>query len=168
VVFDTTPVREISQRSQIPAPPPEEPFEVPAPNAPVLPAGPDSTADRAAAAPDPVIEADPTAGGTPAGAARPASPRAELPGAVKKDSHGLPEQWVLQLGVFSDRANAAELRARAEKAGYHALVQSVDAGGRTQHRVLIEPKIDRSALERLLPEVQRKLGIRAYLTRYYP
>ncbi|MFM7785392.1 MAG: SPOR domain-containing protein, partial [Gammaproteobacteria bacterium] len=97
-----------------------------------------------------------------------AKPRAEAPGKVRNDRDGLPEQWVLQLGVFADRANAAELRARAEKAGYHALVQSVESGGRTQHRVLIEPKLDRSALERMLPDVQRRLGIRAYLTRYYP
>lgn len=169
VVFDTTPVREISQRSQIPEAPATEAFEVPEPAAPSLPPAPDSASRRAAEPPVPVDESSPpraAAVQTPDPAE--AKPRAEAPGKVRNDRDGLPEQWVLQLGVFADRANAAELRARAEKAGYHALVQSVESGGRTQHRVLIEPKLDRSALERMLPDVQRRLGIRAYLTRYYP
>lgn len=170
VVFDTTPVREISQRSQIPEAPAPELFEVPQPTAPVLPPAPDSAAQRAAQAGDPPRGEDASPVDETGGAAdaRPGSPRAEAPGSVRNDRQGLPEQWVLQLGVFAEQANALELRARAEKAGYHALVQSVDVDGRSQHRVLIEPKLDRSALERLVPDVQRRLGIRAYLTRYYP
>jgi cell division septation protein DedD len=88
--------------------------------------------------------------------------------AARGDEFGLPEQWALQLGVFGQMENAVEIRDRAEKAGYHAVLQSVAGKSGTQHRVYIEPKLDRRALDRIAPEVERKLGIKGYVTRYYP
>ncbi len=172
VVFDTTPVREISQRSQIPDPPAEQPFIVAEPQAVDLPPEPDSDALREVL-PDPPESA---LAPDPAPVARPAEPRKNLAPRpapepvppVRNDSHGLPEQWALQLGVFSDRSNALELRARAEKAGFHALVQPVGKGAALRYRVYAEPKLDRAAVQRAAASVQQKLGIKGYVTRYYP
>ena len=76
--------------------------------------------------------------------------------APANDSHGLPEQWALQLGVFSARANALDVRERAEKAGFHALVQPVGKGAGARYRVYVAPKLDRAAVLRLAPDVQRR------------
>ena len=160
IIFDTTPVREFSQRSEIPEEPHVDRFEVPEPSPVQVPAEPDSEAQRAAE-PQPPTE--------PLAAAQPA-PQPEAPPvpAPHGDEYGLPEQWALQLGVFGQLENALEVREKAEQAGYHAILQSVAANGTTQHRVYIEPKLDRSALDSLLPEVERKLGIKGYVTRYRP
>jgi DedD protein len=165
VIFDTTPVREINRRSQIPEAPEIDRFSVPEPAAVQLPPAPDSEALRAAAdqgPPSPVEES--------AGAVEPAATpvaKAEVPSATG-DEYGLPEQWALQLGVFSQQDNAMEVRDRAEKAGYHAILQPVKADNGTRYRVYVAPKLDKRALERLAPEVEKKLGIKGYVTRYYP
>lgn len=174
VVFDTTPVREISQRSQIPRAPAEQAFEVAQPGPVALPPAPDSAALREQlpdtlppeAAAEPEVSA-PELASAPAKAplARPA-PDPVAP--VRTDARALPEQWALQLGVFSARDNALELRARAEKAGFHALVQTVGSGPARRYRVYAEPKLDRAAVQRAAVSVQQKLGIKGYVTRYYP
>jgi DedD protein len=191
VIFDTTPVREINRRSQIPEAPEVDRFSVPEPGEVHLPPAPDSAALRESAdvgPPRPGADAAPAgteAGGeaadaAPAGptpgdaapAAEPSAPQARAPAAPDDkpvapaggDAFGLPEQWALQLGVFGQLENAIEVRQRAEKAGYHAILQS--SGGK--HRVYVAPKLDKRAVERLAPEVERKLGIKGYVTRYYP
>jgi len=174
VVFDTTPVREISQRSQIPRAPAEQAFEVAQPDPVVLPPAPDSAARREqlpdTPPPEAAAEVDvsmPEVASAPAKAplAKPA-PDPVVP--VRTDARALPEQWALQLGVFSARDNALELRARAEKAGFHALVQTVGSGPARRYRVYAEPKLDRAAVQRAAASVQQKLGIKGYVTRYYP
>ncbi len=172
VVFDTTPVREISQRSQLPEAPTEQPFVVPEPDPVDIPPEPDSTASRAAL-PDAPSSSDVSDSAADSPPAAPASPQAagrlddQVP-PVRTDERGLPEQWALQLGVFSDRANAMELRARAEKAGLHALVQPVGNGPALRYRVYAEPRLDRASVQRAAASVQQKLGIKGYVTRYYP
>ena len=174
VIFDATPVREISQRSLIPAPPPEEPFVVPEPDPVELPPEPDSDALRESLPDAPVSVAVPgDAGAAPVPAApasasvTPAPTRDPVP-PVKNDPRGLPEQWAVQLGVFSDRANATDLKARAEKAGFHALVQAVGTGPTRRYRVYAEPKLERAGALRAAATVEQKLGIKGYVTRYYP
>ena len=174
VVFDTTPVREISQRSQIPRPPAEQSFEVAQPAPVALPPAPDSAALREQlpdtlppeAAAEPEVSTPELA---PAAAKAPlARPAPDPVATVRTDARALPEQWALQLGVFSARDNALELRARAEKAGFHALVQTVGSGPARRYRVYVEPKLDRAAVQRAAVSVQQKLGIKGYVTRYYP
>lgn len=166
VIFDTTPVREISQRSEVPEGPDIERFTVPEPGPVELPPAPDSAALRAAADADAepaVADAD----SPPVIAAPEAGDAAAVPSA-RADQHGLPEQWAVQLGVFGDIANAREVHARADAAGFHAVLQSVPVNGEIRHRVYVEPKLDRAALDQVAREVERKLGIKGYITRYYP
>ena len=57
--------------------------------------------------------------------------------------------WILQVGSFSQQANALSLRDRLEKSGYQASVKDAKAAGRTVHRVLVGPVSDRPAAEKL-------------------
>ena len=57
--------------------------------------------------------------------------------------------WILQVGSFSQQANALSLRDRLKKSGYQASVKDVKAAGGTIHRVLVGPVTDRPAAEKL-------------------
>jgi DedD protein len=57
--------------------------------------------------------------------------------------------WILQVGSFSQQANALSLRDRLKKSGYQASVKDVKAAGGTIHRVLVGPVSDRAAAEKL-------------------
>ena len=161
VVFDTSPVREISQRSQIPPPPELERFSVDEPVPPALPPAPDSAAQRAAQATETEAE-------RAAEAARLAPADGKPVPATTREKSGLPVQWAVQLGVFSRMENAQDIKRRAEKAGYHAILQSVPAAQGTQYRVYVNPKLDRAEAQKLAAEVERKLAVKGYVTRYYP
>ena len=87
---------------------------------------------------------------------------------VAHDAYGLPVQWAVQLGVFTRIEGAQEVKRRAEQAGYHVILQTVAQKGGAQHRVYIGPKLNRNAAASLNREVQQKLGITGYVTRYYP
>ncbi|HMV72636.1 MAG TPA: SPOR domain-containing protein [Pseudomonadales bacterium] len=191
VIFDSSPVREISQRSQIPPEPQSERFTVAEPERPQLPPEPDWAAQRDAAATgpgpaDPAVqpapEPAPTAAAKPPAApavtpkpVRSAEPSVrptarDLPKvkAVTTDPSGLPQQWAVQLGVFSQLANAREIQQRANAAGFHAILQSSGTAGAQQHRVYVNPKLERADADAIAAEVQRKLGVKGYVTRYYP
>jgi DedD protein len=57
--------------------------------------------------------------------------------------------WILQVGSFSQQANALSLRDRLKKSGYQASVKDVKAAGGTIHRVLVGPVSDRPSAEKL-------------------
>jgi DedD protein len=57
--------------------------------------------------------------------------------------------WILQVGSFSQQANALSLRDRLKKSGYQASVKDVKSTGGTIHRVLVGPVSDRPAAEKL-------------------
>jgi DedD protein len=149
VLFDTTPVREISQRSQIPSEPALERFSVEEPQPPQLPPAPDSAAQRAAQA----IQTE---------------PEREKEAVTLAPASGLPVQWAVQLGVFSRMENAQDVKRRAEAAGFHAILQSVPTDKGTQHRVYVNPKLDRAEAQALAAQVEKKMAVKGYVTRYYP
>lgn len=170
VIFDTSPVREISQRSQIPEEPVIERFTVPEPQRPQLPAesaeGPEQ---------ETVTDAAPIGGEREAPAVTTAKPAPALktgqlppvPG-VAVDGAGLPLQWAVQLGVFSQLANARDMQQRARAAGFHAILQSSSVAGVGQYRVYVDPKLDRNGAASVAAEVKRKLGVDGFVTRYHP
>lgn len=174
VLFDTSQVREISQRSQIPPAPPVEPFTVEEPARPEPPVpdtapatGPESgppgpVEDSDAAPPEPAGPAA-TVPAPQAAAPKAAPPKPRPAPVAQLDKSGLPEQWAVQLGVFGSRQNADEVRQRAEKAGYHTLMQNADG----KYRVLVGPKLDRAAADAQRREIAKKIGIDGFVTRYY-
>lgn len=72
-----------------------------------------------------------------------------------KDSDQRPYAWTLQLGAFSQRDNAHQLRDQLRAQGYKAYVQEMADDGLT--RVYVGPELQRSAIEALQRELQRNL-----------
>ena len=57
---------------------------------------------------------------------------------------------------------------RAEQAGFHAIVQTVPTDSGTLHKVYVNPKLDRAEAQALAAQVEKKLAVKGYVTRYYP
>ena len=55
--------------------------------------------------------------------------------------------WAVQLGSFSNKANAEKLAADLRKQGYAAFLSQLDTSSGTLHRVRIGPQKDRDAAE---------------------
>ncbi len=162
VLFDTTPVREMSQRSQIPTEPALERFSVDEPQPPQLPPAPESAAQRAAQVSQTAPEREKEAAEL--------APKDDKPvaSAVKDPASGLPLQWAVQLGAFSKAEAAQAIKRRAEQAGFHAIVQTVPTDSGTLHKVYVNPKLDRAEAQALAAQVEKKLAVKGYVTRYYP
>ncbi|WP_018409990.1 SPOR domain-containing protein [Methyloversatilis thermotolerans] len=101
------------------------------------------------------------------GAARPETPRPAANGAEAARATAALEDrssFALQLGVFSDAANVAKLRARAKDLGYSSFTEEVKlADGQSRTRVKVGPFPNRAAAE----AAQRKLeaaGLRSMLS----
>jgi DedD protein len=73
----------------------------------------------------------------------------------KPATAGTQSGWILQVGSFSQQANALSLRDRLKKSGYQAAVLDVKGSGGTIHRVLIGPVSDRKAAETLRDKLAR-------------
>ena len=182
VLFDTTPVREISQRSKIPDAPPVERFAIDEPEAPQLSPQPDYTAERAASAavgetPGTEVDSSVESRRSVEAVMQVSEPQtrheepemqAAEPAPALLDQHELPVQWAVQLGVFGKVENAQEIKRRAEKSGYHAILQTVRDGGATQYRVYVDPKLDKQAAQKVAAEIEKNLGVKGFVTRYYP
>lgn len=68
---------------------------------------------------------------------------AETQGILNEE--GVPNAWILQLGSFSEVANAEELEQRLLEAGYRAYIRRTEsADGSPRHRVLVGPYLDRA------------------------
>ena len=71
--------------------------------------------------------------------------------------------FAVQLGAFSNVADANALRDRARAAGLSAFVQSVQTDKGTLTRVQVGPVADRDTAERLKAQVAAKLGINGFV-----
>jgi DedD protein len=86
----------------------------------------------------------------PAKPAEPAVAKPTSPAIPSRSTTSItPGGWILQVGSFSQQANALSLRDRLKKSGYQASVKDVKAAGGTIHRVLVGPVSDRPAAEKL-------------------
>lgn len=72
------------------------------------------------------------------------------------DQQQVPYAWTLQLGAFSDPANANALRDRLRDKGYKAYTDEFPQSGLT--RVYVGPEMQRAAAERLQKQLQQELG----------
>ena len=70
-------------------------------------------------------------------------------GAAKPAAAG-GQLWAVQLGSFSDEANAQRLAAKYRGEGLPAFISEVKQGGRTLHRVRIGPQASRADAESIL------------------
>ena len=94
-----------------------------------------AVADAGAAAADDAATAAPPAEAESTRAAANAAADAAPPAAPSESPPPVLEGWTVQLGAFSDAANARQLAARVSDFGYSAHVYEYFDGNRTMHRV---------------------------------
>lgn len=78
---------------------------------------------------------------------------------VKKAVSGSVESWVVQLGSFSDRANALALRNRIRTKKYSAYVEAVTTNRGTIYRVRVGPERSRSKAEKLQSKLHKVFNL---------
>lgn len=71
------------------------------------------------------------------------------------DDEALPYAWTLQLGAFSDSANANGLRDRLRNKGYKAYTQTFPGDNLT--RVYVGPEVQRAEIEALQKKLMKEL-----------
>jgi DedD protein len=86
---------------------------------------------------EPVVERE-----EPVPVPAPAQPQPETPPASSTTG-----MWAVQLGSFSNKANAEKLAADLRKQGYAAFLSQLDTSSGPLHRVRIGPQKDRDAAE---------------------
>lgn len=85
-------------------------------------------------------------------APKPATKKAEPKPKPANDSSATKQQsttgmWAVQLGSFSNKANAEDLASALRKQGYAAFLGQVQTHGRKLHRVRVGPQKDRPSAE---------------------
>ena len=85
---------------------------------------------------------------------------------TKKPEVTLSDAWVLQVGSFTDKANAEALRKKLYKSDISAYVKRFNINGRVIHRVIVGPKLDRHAVEKLQSRVRKKSGIQPLIVKF--
>ncbi len=166
------PVREAPAPRAAP-PPPQPGF-----SSQIIPLGAPATPlldeDRArrearAEAPEPVAEPSPER----AVQGRPAPAPAEPPPAAQAAPRAPPgapaaglESWAVQLGSFSNAANAAALRDRLRRKGYDAYLETVRGKRRTVTRVYVGPELERAAARRLRDRLFAETRLKGLVVRY--
>lgn len=76
--------------------------------------------------------------------------------------------WVIQVGVFSNTANAQALAARLRAAGIPASVRSWSSGGSRLNRVMVGPDVAKSKLDGMLSRVNQIGGTAGKVVAYNP
>lgn len=185
LVFGPEPTQTSTNKPVVEQPPPFKQFEIPEPQ----PAHdvPDvdeyqrqlrerqqqeaAAAQNAAVAPASKVQS--AAPQAAASAPKPAAATAVKPTAASPpprtglDDHGLPVAWVVQVGSFSNAANAASLMATLQKKGYHAATQETTTDQGTFTRVFIGPTVDHDQAQKTLESI-RKGYPHARLERFIP
>jgi len=80
---------------------------------------------------------------------------------------GLPE-WVVQIGSFSNKANAERLIKKLRDGNYHAFVETATQDARTVYRVRVGPELRRSRAESLKEKLTKELKMQGMLVMQYP
>jgi DedD protein len=125
------------------AAPDQEVSALPAEPAPVAAPAPVKPVETPATPPTP----------KPAVSKKPPPPENAAPKTVSAAGQGA---WILQVGSFTQQANAQSLRDRLTKAGYHVTVQTAKGADGSVHRVLVGPVSDRPAAEKLRDKLARE------------
>ncbi len=137
-----------------PAPQPAAAVETPKPAAPkpveTKPADPKPAASKP-------VEPKPVAA-KPA-EPKPAAPKPPAPKPVAAPPAAAKVGFAVQVGAFSDAAEAGALRERLRAAGFSAFTETVNTDKGTLTRVRAGPVIDRAAADQLKSQIQAKVGV---------
>lgn len=124
-----------------------DPPEAPSSDAPEQTAAPEIPADPPVQTPAPVMPVVTP----PKAAVTEPPPKPATPPEVKKPANVAKSVeatgWVVQLGSFSSKQNAEELRDLMQRKGYRPFIDSVKVDGQLSHRVRIGPMEKKSGAE---------------------
>ena len=150
---DKTPVeRDEPKLAVVPVAPPPADVPEPAPSGQAAPDSDSASSSAAPARPRPAERTEPTVAPPPAAPATgavPAKPAAAQP---------RPRGFAVQLGSFSERANAERYAAKLSQQGFAVFVIQARSGQKFVYRVNAGPRPDRISAEKLAAE----LGTRGY------
>jgi len=121
--------------------------------------------------PKPVAElaSEPKRSATDVYALAPKEEKEENPaGRPVLDAHGLPNAWVLQVGVFSDADKAKNLKQALQAKGYHAFTRSLVRDNKPLVRVLIGPELDKQKLLAIKTSVDRDAEVKSRVVKFEP
>jgi DedD protein len=75
--------------------------------------------------------------------------------------------WMVQVGSFSNRENAAQLVEKLRKAGYQTPdADRVEIRGKTLFRVRVGPMVDKDKAQSLLPKINEISGTKGMVSRF--
>ena len=80
--------------------------------------------------------------------------------AKKTDPQAKPQAWAVQVGSFSKKANAMQLRDKLRAKGYKAFVEHVQLPSGSSYRVRIGPYVKRSQAEKIQKSVAGKMKLK--------
>lgn len=139
-----------SEASPAASPPSPSPATVDTPAAPAT----------VAQAPTPVPAPAPAPKEPETATAMPPAPAAGTPAAA-----GVPA-WVVQLGSFSDAANANALNKKLRQAGFSSFVEPLEQGGAKVFRVRVGPELRRSAAQDVRDRLKSGMGLDGIVVPY--
>lgn len=86
---------------------------------------------------------------------------------AKKTSPFTSNAWVIQLGVFGNKANVAALEKRLNDAGFATFNRDVRyKNGKVLTKVFVGPELDKSVLSKSLPKVNKLAGVTGKIANY--
>jgi len=133
-------------------------------------AGPGTSAEKPAtspakAAPKTAIAKPAVKAAKTTAASKPAKEASEKE-APKQESTPVEEGWIVQLGSFSNKENAEELRDQLQKKGYKAFVDEVSVDGKPIQRVRIGPLDKKSGAQAIRDKLAAEMKLDAIVLSY--
>ncbi len=149
-----------------------EPLDIPLDPVKPIEANEPLLVEKAEPAPPKVKPLSPTA--KPAPAAQPAPPKAKTePLVVKAETPAEPAKpaaeanaWVVQVGSFSNSANALKLRDKLRARGFTAFVEKLEGGEGLVYRVRVGPELKRELADTLRDKLQQEMKLKGIVMGY--
>ncbi|MGD8742089.1 MAG: SPOR domain-containing protein [Granulosicoccaceae bacterium] len=88
------------------------------------------------------------------------------PSATKPVVHKTVSAWVVQMGIFSSKQNAYNLRDKLRKHGFDAFVDTQHDNDTTNYRVRVGPEVKRESAEALVASLKKAVGLKGFVTKY--
>lgn len=98
----------------------------------------------------------------PSVAVKPEPPKKEVP--VKKAASV--QQWVVQLGVFSQQKNVDDLVKKLNNAGFKSFTKPIKAKTGTFTKVFVGPELLKNTLEKSLDKLEKLTKVKGKVTAY--
>lgn len=78
------------------------------------------------------------------------------------------EAWVVQLGAFRNEANVQTLKSKLNKAGYVVITKKISVKTGMLTKVYVGPELDKTVLEKALPQLTKLTKLAGKITKYQP